>query len=61
MLICQTRPTGEPAQLVFFAEFLAATGVFERWVSACPLSDRSDKISPALMPFRPASLLVGVG
>ncbi len=25
-------------QLVFFAEFLAATGVFERWVSACPLS-----------------------
>jgi len=28
-------------QLVFFAEFLAATGVFERWVSACPLSYRS--------------------
>ncbi|MBC7732193.1 MAG: hypothetical protein H7306_09870 [Bacteriovorax sp.] len=25
-------------QLVFFAEFLAATGVFERWVSACPLA-----------------------
>ena len=24
-------------QLVFFAEFLAATGVFERWVSACAL------------------------
>ena len=24
-------------QLVFFAEFLAATGVFDRWVSACPL------------------------
>jgi len=24
-------------QLVFFAEFLAATGVFERWVSSCPL------------------------
>ena len=24
-------------QLVFFAEFLAASGVFERWVSACPL------------------------
>ena len=22
-------------QLVFFAEFLAATGVFERWVSEC--------------------------
>ncbi|MCW5612086.1 MAG: hypothetical protein KIS83_15655 [Rubrivivax sp.] len=28
-------------QLVFFAEFLAATGVFERWVSECPLSYRS--------------------
>ena len=26
-------------QLVFFAEFLTATGVFERWVSACPLED----------------------
>ena len=25
-------------QLVFFAEFLATTGVFERWVSACPLA-----------------------
>ena len=28
-------------QLVFFAEFLAATGVFERWVSACPLAYKS--------------------
>ena len=28
-------------QLVFFAEFLAATGVFERWVSSCPLAYRS--------------------
>jgi len=28
-------------QLVFFAEFVAATGVFERWVSGCPLSYRS--------------------
>ena len=28
-------------QLMFFAEFLAATGVFERWVSSCPLSSRS--------------------
>jgi len=27
--------------LVFFAEFLATTGVFERWVSDCPLSYRS--------------------
>ena len=25
-------------QLVFFAEFLAATGVFDRWVAQCPLS-----------------------
>jgi hypothetical protein len=28
-------------QLVFFAEFLATTGVSERWVSACPLEYRS--------------------
>jgi hypothetical protein len=28
-------------QLVFFAEFLATTGVFERWVSECPLAYRS--------------------
>ena len=28
-------------QLVFFAEFLGATGVFERWVSSCPLEYRS--------------------
>jgi hypothetical protein len=28
-------------QLVFFAEFPAATGVFERWVSSCPLQYRS--------------------
>ena len=28
-------------QLVFFAEFLAATGVFDRWVSACQLALRS--------------------
>ena len=28
-------------QLVFFAEFLACTGVFERWVSTCPLAYRS--------------------
>ena len=27
--------------MVFFAEFLAATGVFDRWVSACPLAYRS--------------------
>ncbi|MFN3417569.1 MAG: hypothetical protein ACK4ZD_14790 [Caldimonas sp.] len=28
-------------QLVFFAEFLAATGVFDRWVASCPLEYRS--------------------
>ena len=28
-------------QLMFFAEFLAATGVFERWVSRCPLAYQS--------------------
>jgi hypothetical protein len=28
-------------QLVFFAEFLGATGVFERWVSSCPLQYHS--------------------
>jgi Transposase DDE domain group 1 len=28
-------------QLVFFAEFLATTGVFDRWVAACPLAYRS--------------------
>ena len=28
-------------QLVFFAEFLGATGVFDRWVCSCPLSYRS--------------------
>jgi len=25
------------AQLAFFAEFLATTGVYESWVSSCPL------------------------
>ena len=34
-------------QLVFFAEFLASTGVFERWVSACPLAHRK---RPAIPP-----------
>jgi hypothetical protein len=28
-------------QLVFFAEFLATTGVFDCWVSECPLEYRS--------------------
>jgi len=29
-------------QLVFFAEYLAATGVFDRWVQACPLEYASN-------------------
>ena len=29
------------AQLTFFAEFLAATGVYESWVSSCPLTYNS--------------------
>lgn len=33
-------------QLVFFAEFLAATGVFDRWVDACPLAYRSGNAPP---------------
>jgi len=31
----QATPNG---QLVFFAEFLACTGVFDRWVERCPLT-----------------------
>jgi hypothetical protein len=31
----QATPNG---QLVFFAEFLACTGIFDRWVESCPLS-----------------------
>ena len=31
-------------QLVSFAEILAATGVFERWVSACPLAYKSGNV-----------------
>ena len=32
-------------QLVFFAEFLATTGVFDRWVDECPLSYSSPNAS----------------
>jgi hypothetical protein len=32
-------------QLVFFAEFLATTGVFDRWVEDCPLSYSSPNAS----------------
>ncbi len=37
----ETAPATPHGQLVFFAEFLATTGVFERWVSECPLAYRS--------------------
>jgi hypothetical protein len=30
---CRLLQSARPGQLVFFAEFLATTGVFERWVS----------------------------
>jgi hypothetical protein len=33
-------------QLVFFAEFLAATGVFDRWVADCPLEYASNNAPP---------------
>ena len=33
----QTAQATPHGQIVFFAEFLAAAGVFERWVQACPL------------------------
>ena len=32
-------------QLVFFAEFLATAGVFDRWVEGCPLSYSSSNAS----------------
>ncbi|MCD6027365.1 MAG: hypothetical protein K0R08_1884 [Solimicrobium sp.] len=34
----QATPNG---QLVFFAEFLNATGVFDQWVESCPLEYKS--------------------
>jgi Transposase DDE domain group 1 len=38
----QATPHG---QLVFFAEFLATAGVFERWIEGCPLSYSSPNAS----------------
>ena len=38
----QATPHG---QLVFFADFLATSGVFERWVDACPLNYTSPTAS----------------
>ena len=35
-------PATPNGQLVFFAEFLAAAGVFDRWVADCPLEYRSN-------------------
>jgi len=40
----QATPHG---QVVFFAEFLATAGVFDRWVDACPLRYSSANASPA--------------
>ena len=34
-------PATAHGQLVYFAEFLATTGVFDQWVSSCPLEYRS--------------------
>lgn len=34
------------AQLAFFAEFLATTGVYDSWVSSCPLSYSSPNAPP---------------
>jgi hypothetical protein len=38
----QATPHG---QIVFFAEFLATAGVFDRWVQACPLRYSSPNAS----------------
>ena len=35
-------PATPNGQLVFFAEFLASAGVFDRWVAQCPLEYRSN-------------------
>lgn len=35
-------------QLVFFAEFLATAGVFDRWVEECPLSYTSPNAANAM-------------
>lgn len=34
----ETARTTLHGQLVFFAEFLATAGVFDRWVDQCPLN-----------------------
>lgn len=41
----QTAQATPHGQIVFFAEFLAAAGVFERWVQACPLHYSSPNAS----------------
>jgi hypothetical protein len=42
----QATPHG---QIVYFAEFLATAGVFDRWVEACPLcGDRTDLFASRL-------------
>lgn len=46
-------------QLVFFAEFLAATGVFDRW--GCLLRYISDRIAPIIGTPRPPAGLPAAG
>lgn len=42
----QATPNG---QLVFFAEFLRAAGVFDDWVRSCPLEYRSGNVLGTLL------------
>ncbi len=41
----ETAKATPHGQLVFFAEFLATAGVFDRWVEGCPLSYSSPNAS----------------
>ncbi len=46
----QATPHG---QIVFFAEFLATAGVFDRWVQDCPLHYSSPPEFDTKWPFSP--------
>jgi hypothetical protein len=53
----QTARATPHGQIVFFAEFLATGGVFDRWVQGCPLHYSSPNASGARTgraPPRPA-------
>jgi hypothetical protein len=41
----ETAQAAPHGQIVFFAEFLATAGVFDRWVQACPLHYSSPNAS----------------